>query len=420
MIDPKLRKIFPKSFLWGASVATHQVEGGNNNQWTEWENKVSQTQANTAEKRLGWLPSWNFVSKQASSSDNYISGSGIEHYTRYKEDFKLLKSIGLNSFRSGIEWSRIMPSPGQLDQKQLEHYRKYYTELKTQKVETFMTLWHWTMPTWFTDLGGFEKRSNLVHWKSYIHCIVESGLLDYTNFVITLNEPNVYVSLSYILGEWPPQQKNVFKGLAVYLNLVRAHKYAYKVIKTMYPDIQIGVAAQLAACKPKNKYNLLDIIAAKGSAYLSNWWFLNRIEKHVDYSGFNFYFRSYISALNPMHANPDAPLNDLGWYMEPYAIREVIAQLHKRYKKPIYITENGLADQQDRHREWWLSGTLKAIAESLEEGCDVRGYLHWSLLDNFEWAYGWFPKFGLVAVDRVTMKRTIRASAKKWAIWLTH
>jgi len=158
--------------------------------------------------------------------------------------------------------------------------------------------------------------------------------------------------------------------------------------------------------------------------YFWNWWFLNRIRKYQDFVGFNYYFTDYYrwGSLGDFRkgqmfkkANPKQPINDLGWYMEPEGIYPLLVRVWAHYKKPIMITENGLADQDDEYRRWWIEETIVAMERALSEDVKVIGYMHWSLLDNFEWAFGWWPKFGLVHVDRKTMKRTVRPSAKYYA-----
>ena len=214
----------------------------------------------------------------------------------------------------------------------------------------------------------------------------------------------------------------------VYKNLSTAHKRSYKILKKANPRLQVGIAMQLANIQAKRPHNLLDEIATKTMRYAWNWWFLNRIRKHQDYVGINYYFTDYyefgdykgIKNGELFHrANPKVPKNDMGWYMEPEGIYPLLLRTWSHYKKPIIITENGLADSRDEYRRWWIEETIVAMERALSEGVDIRGYLHWSLLDNFEWAHGWWPKFGLVEVDRANgMKRTVRPSAKWWAEWL--
>lgn len=405
---------FPKNFLWGASVSAHQVEGNNHNQWTVWELAHAAELAKSAEKRLGWLPKWDEVKAQAQKPDNYISGKGIDHYNRYEEDFQLLKRLNLNSFRFGIEWSRIEPEEGVWDEAAFEYYRDYIHKLNEMGVEPVMNIWHWTMPVWFTEKGGFEKASNIKYFVRFVEKI-GSQYGHMLKYIITLNEPNVYASFSYQLGQWPPQAKSPLKMGVVYWHLVRAHRQSYKVLKHLNPKMQIGVASQLGNIQAKRPHNLFDEMSTKIMRYGWNWWFLRRIRRHQDFVGINYYFTDYYTGLFK-RKNPSQPVNDLGWYMEPEGLYPLILRSWARFKKPIIITENGVADAKDEYRRWWIEESLVAMEKARSEGVPVVGYFHWSLLDNFEWAYGWWPKFGLVEVDRVHgMKRSIRPSAKWFA-----
>ncbi len=411
------RSDFPDDFLWGASTASHQVEGNTHNQWTEWEFSHAETLARTAQKRLGWLPHWHDFKAQAENPKNYISGEGIAHYQLYEHDFALMTKLTMNAFRFGIEWSRVEPREGEWDQAAIEHYREYIRVLKAHNITPVVTLWHWTMPTWFTDKGAFAKRANLRYFDRYVQKVIEL-LGDEMRFVITLNEPNVYAGLSYQMGEWPPQIKSNATFMRVFYNLMLAHKRAYRIIKDARPELQVGVAAQLAnmqAASPQNPVNRL-VVAAR--AYAWNWWFLNRIQKHQDFIGLNYYFTEYIDWRGKMR-NPKTPTSDLGWYMEPTGISRLLQQVGARYKQPIIITEDGLADHDDKQRQWWLQETIDALHDARQHGVNLQGYLHWSLLDNFEWAYGWWPEFGLIHVDRKTMQRTVRPSAQWFSEWLT-
>lgn len=409
----KKKPLFPKGFLWGASTASHQVEGGTTNQWSVWELEHANELAKTAKRRLGYLENWDTIQAEATNPENYVSGRGVDHYRRYEEDFDIAKGLNLNAFRFGIEWSRVQPHQDAWDAGAIQHYRDYIKALKARGIEPVLNLWHWTMPTWFTDKGGFEKRANLKYWEAYVDRIAQEFGKE-LHYVITINEPNVYASFSYLTGEWVPQRKNGFTFMRVFYNLAVAHRRAYKILKRHKPSLQVGVAAQLANIQAKRPHNYIDIIATSWMRYFWNWWFLNRINRHQDFIGFNYYFTDYYAGLK--RTSPQLPLNDLGWYMEPEGLYPLMVRVWARYKKPMIITENGIADSTDKNRQWWLSETILAMERAISEGADVRGYLHWSLLDNFEWKYGWWPKFGLVAVDREHgMKRTVRPSAKWYA-----
>ena len=409
-----MEKISNKKFYWGASTASHQVEGGTHNQWSVWELEQAQGLAKTANRRLDYLENWQSIKPYAEDPNNYVSGKGVDHFKKYPEDFDILQTLGLNAFRFTIEWSRIEPQEGIWDKAAIAHYQTYIAELRERGVEPFLNIWHWTMPTWFTEKGGFEKRSNIAYFERYVEKIA-TELLGNVTYVITLNEPNVYMGLSYSGGEWPPQKKNKLLAMYVYNNLAIAHKRSYKIIKRLRPKVKIGVAQQLANIQPSRPGNLQDEVVVKLIRYFWNWWWLNKTRNQQDFIGFNYYFTDYYKGFS--RVNPTSPINDLGWYMEPKGILPLLQRIAYHYPgKDIFITENGVADSKDVHRKWWLQETMIALDTARSQGVPVRGYLHWSLLDNFEWKYGWWPKFGLVEVDRENgMRRTIRGSAIWWA-----
>lgn len=408
------QKIFPKNFFWGASTASHQVEGGNANQWSVWELAHAKEFSQLAHTRLSWLRNWEEVKQHAERPENYVSGAGVDHYHRYQEDFDIVKTLNMNAFRFGIEWSRLEPEEGVWNEVEVAHYKEYILQLRARNIEPFLNIWHWTVPTWFADKGGFKNRKNIKYFERFVEKISEEFTEEVT-YIITLNEPNVYVSFSYGTGEWPPQESSWWSTLQVYTNLVVAHRRAYKILKKKKPSLQIGVAAQLANIQAKRPHSHIDEFSTKWMRYVWNWWFLYRIKNQQDFIGFNYYFTDYYTGF-AKRENPSVPVSDLGWYMEPEGLYPLLIRLWSRFKKPIFITENGVADDKDEYRRWWIEESIVAMERAISEGVDVRGYLHWSLLDNFEWKYGWWPHFGLVSVDRENgMKRTIRPSAKWFA-----
>jgi beta-glucosidase len=411
--------LFPKNFYWGASTASHQVEGSSVNQWSVWElahasemaKHARERLANDANHNLPALPIWQEIEKQATNPENYVSGVGVNHLKLYKKDLELAKQLNFNAFRFGIEWSRIEPEEGQWNEAAIEHYREYIAEIKAQGMEPFLNIWHYTYPVWFGKKGGFTRRANLKYFDRFVQKITDE-FGSQINFVITINEPNVYSSFSYLIGDWPPGQKNWLSFLNVYWNLTVAHKRAYKILKSSHRHLQVGLAMQLANIQAKRPHNFFDQLSTKYMRLIWNWWFLKRVRRYQDFIGINYYYTDYYTGLLKRQ-NPNVPLNDMGAYMEPEGLYPLILRAWVRFKKPIYITENGVADAADVYRRWWIEETIIAMERAISEGVDLRGYFHWSLLDNFEWAYGWWPKFGLVEVDREhNMKRTIRPSAK--------
>lgn len=407
--------------MWGASTSAHQVEGGTVNDWTVWELAHANDMAKHAHKRmssvvnhnLASLPIWDEIKHQATDPNNYVSGQGVDHYRRYKEDIGLVKQLNLNALRFSLEWSRLEPVDGKWNEEALAHYHDYVAELKKQGITPMLNLWHWTMPIWFADKGGFKKRGNLKYFLRFVQKVADEFGQD-IKYVITLNEPNVYTTFSYLTGEWPPEEKNFVSFTRVYWNLAKAHRASYKILKTANPNLQIGIAAQLANIASKRPHNLLDVMETEWMRYFWNWWFIRRMRKEQDFVGFNYYFTDYYRfGKFDGPEDPKLPLSDLGWYMEPEGLYPLLLRVWDHYKTPIIITENGLADMHDTYRQWWLEQSLLSVEKALADGVDIRGYFHWSLLDNFEWSTGWWPKFGLIAVDREHgMKRTIRPSAK--------
>lgn len=376
---------FPKGFLWGTSTSAHQVEGNNHNQWTEWEK---------SEKRIRDLKS------RGLDPEDYISGRACDHYNRIDEDADLMKEMNHNAFRFSIEWSRIEPEEGKFNQAEIEHYRKVIHALRARNLEPFVTLWHWTLPVWFAKKGGFEKRENIKYFVRFCEYVV-SEFKDNVKFWITLNEIMVYTGGSYIIGEWPPQKRGIFNALTVIANLAEAHNQVYYMIRKINSQAQIGIA------HPINYYE-------GWPALLMRWFWssrvLNKIKNHVDFIGLNYYRRLLIRGLN-FNAGKNQR-TDMNWEIYPEGIYHVLKDLGRRYEKPIYITENGLADAEDKYRSRFITDHLQWINKAIQEGIDVRGYFHWSLLDNFEWAHGFWPRFGLIEIDYKTLKRKPRSSSK--------
>lgn len=408
---------FPEGFLWGASTASHQVEGGTYNQWTVWELENAARLAKTAEARYGSLPNWEEIQAAATDPANYVSGDAVRHFELYKPDFDFAKGLGLNAFRFSIEWSRIEPEEGQWDEAAIEHYRTYIKELKKRGLEPFLGLWHWTNPVWFEEKGGFLKRGNIKYFLRFAATIIEEFGPE-LKYVLILNEPNIYAWYSFGEGKWPAPKKSLPAFLGTYLNLLSTHRQAYKLLKPMAPKIQFSSAPQLAINTAKDPGNKLHRLGAWTANLANNWLWLGATRKYRDFIGFNNYFKNYCKGVGTANfANPDEPLNDMGWYMEPAAVGEMALAIHRKYPgEKIIITENGIADARDVQRQWWLEETMKAVERAIAQGADIRGYFYWSLLDNFEWAEGWWPKFGLIAVDRENgMKRSLRPSAVWWA-----
>lgn len=374
-------------FLWGAATSAHQVEGNNiHNDWWNWEKRTPGA---------------------------HRSGRAADHYNRYKEDFQLAKSLGHNAHRLSLEWSRIEPAPGQWSRQAVDHYRDVLSELRSQGLKSFVTLHHFTNPEWFARQGGWVNGRAPELFERYVKFIAQQ-LGEHVDFWITINEPIVYVSQSYWAKRWPPQERNGYHALRVMSHMAKAHRRAYRVLHTYTPNIPVGFSKHAIAYLPEHAGQFDDQLVSR----LEDWWFNHRFFELTgdtfDFVGVNYYFttKQRVKLFPPTFSKVpwDGETSDLGWPICPEGLTHVLVHM-KRYNKPIYITENGLADKEDTKRADFIRSHLRAVEAAQAQGADIRGYLHWSLLDNFEWSDGFDPRFGLVEVNYDTLERTPRQSA---------
>lgn len=400
-----MNESWPKGFYFGASTSSHQVEGWNENDWTEWE-KWNAYRLAKESKKYKRLSNWNAIKTEAQNPENYISGIAADHWNRFEEDFELAKDIGLNAYRFSIEWSRVEPEKGKFDIEALEHYRKMISAMRAQGLEPFLTVWHWTLPLWLAEEGGAANKDFPKYIASYTSKLAQEFGND-VKFWITLNEPEIFARNSYLRGVWPPGKDNPFTYFKVLKNLVRAHREMHRAIRSGAPNAAIGYSPNITYFESAGgKWN--DWLLKKAEYYWNDW-LINRVIKDMDFIGLNYYFHNRVNYWFNQNANEK--ISDMGWELYPRGLEKVLSKL-AHYNKPIYITENGLADAEDVNRAWFIRESLSAIKSALKKGVDVRGYFHWSLLDNFEWDKGFWPKFGLIEVNRKTMKRTMRPSAE--------
>lgn len=412
---------FPKGFFWGSATSAHQVEGGNTNNWSAWEKQHAERLAAESEKKYGHLSMWQEIKRQAQDPHNYISGMACNHYNRFEEDFDSTRSLKHNAHRFSIEWSRIEPKEGVWNEKEIEHYRKVIEALRTRSIEPFATLWHWTIPLWLEKKGGTFSKKFPFYFCRFVEKIV-SSYRDQVRFWITLNEPEVYSGLSYLAGQWPPQQKSVFQAYIVQQNLIHAHQKAYHIIHKISSHALVGIAKNNSYFEAFSK-NIFDRATVQFNRWIRNELFLNSLQSNIDFIGLNYYFHDRLQ-FNPLRVrgdtasfsntkNENREQTDIGWEIYPEGIYHVLRQL-KKYQRPIYITENGIADMNDGKRISFIKDHLAWMHKAIQEGVDVRGYFYWSLLDNFEWDSGFWPRFGLVAINYKTLERTIRPSAYEY------
>ena len=407
-MQKRQRVRFPKRFLWGVSTSAHQVEGGTHNQWSVWELENAKSLAAQASYQFGDLKGWSEeFGKVASKPENYVSGRAANHYELFENDLDLVRKLHMNAFRLSIEWSRIEPEQGAWQVSEVEHYKAVLAACKQRGIEPIVTLFHFTLPTWFAELGGFEKRRNVRYFVAFCEKIIRE-LGGSVKYVIIINEPEVYAAQSYYEGNWPPQKHSKRLLRRVLLNQALAHNQVADRLHKLSRRYKVSVAKNSAFVYPGDDA-WLTVQSAAVMQYFQDDYFLRKVVKKSDFIGVNYYLSKRVYGYR-VH-NPGEDLNDMGWDMQPDDLRHVLERLSDKYKKPILITENGLADVRDQDRKWWLTQTILAMREAMDKGVDLIGYLHWSLLDNFEWDKGFWPRFGLFAVDYTTMKRTPRPSA---------
>ncbi|HBP01105.1 MAG: Beta-glucosidase A [Candidatus Moranbacteria bacterium GW2011_GWE1_49_15] len=400
--------VFPKGFLWGASTSSHQVEGYTKNNWTEWERENAERLARGARKK--WKQSQQERFPEMFDSQNYISGKACDHYNLFKKDFDLAKELGHNAHRFSIEWSRIEPEEGIFDQKEIEHYREVIEALRENGMEPFVTLWHWTDPIWFAKKGGWTSADAVKDFKRFVEKITYE-FQDIVKYWIVVNEPNVGMGFGYLLGSQPPAKKGPISFLQAYFNLLKAYRQCYGLIHKTAQGAHVGFAHSFYLYEAEI-WKPINGIVSSVAAYFSDYFF-TRTDGYRDFIGCNYYQEITLSFNKKKQ--PDRETTDLGWRIYPVGIYDVLLSL-KKYGLPVYITENGIADADDSKREKFIKEHLRFVHKAISEGVDVRGYMHWSLIDNFEFPdmRGFWPRFGLVEVDFETQERKVRPSALEY------
>ncbi len=390
---------FPKGFLWGTATSAHQVEGNNiNNDWWSWEQK------------------------KGSIENDDVSGKAVDHYNRYEEDYDWVAKFNHDIHRLSIEWSRIQPEEDEWNWEEVEHYRSVLQALKKRKVKAMVTLHHFTLPQWLAKKGGWECDQAPQYFAAFAEFIAEH-LGEYIHFWTTLNEPVIYVEQCYLHANWPPQKKSRWAAYRALKNLAKGHKEAYREIhaemKKQNRKAQVGIANNMISLVSYHN-RFIDYLIVRVTEYLWNQYFYSLTKQCHDFLGVNYYLHQRLyRAKGKRYALVDVKKehresSDLGWEVFAPGIFEALMEL-KKYNKPIYITENGIAAVDDEKRVRFIIAYLKEIYHAIQAGVDVRGYIHWSLLDNFEWDKGFTPRFGLIHINYKTLKRTPRPSAYVYA-----
>ena len=407
---------FPAGFLWGTASSSHQTEGNNtNNQW------------------------WRFEQQPGAIRHGDRSGLACDWWRHAEADFDRMQALGINTHRLSIEWSRVEPEPGVFDHAALDRYRELVGGLRDRGIRPMVCLHHFTDPRWFFDGGGWERSDAPARFALYTRTVVDA-LKDLCDFWLTINEPLVGMGQSWFRGAWPPHKTNPVTAMKVFRHMLYAHAAAYHTIHARQPDAQVSYAKAFRLFHGTRPGNLLDRYAAGLRRHLfEHIWVMATVDGRIrppvgagqyypplrdslDFFGANFYSH-YLVRFKPNpfklfgeeHYSEHAELSDSGShgpYSEyyPQGLYQLAHEL-QRLGKPIYITENGLPDADDDQRPRWIIGHLQQLHRAIQDGCDVRGYYHWTFVDNFEWSEGWSLRFGLVEMDPATQVRTPRPSA---------
>jgi beta-glucosidase len=390
---------FPPDFLWGTATSSHQVEGGNeNNDWWAWETQPGR------------------IYDGGRSGDACAWWSG-----KAEEDLTLAASLGQNAHRFGLEWSRLEPNPGRYDAAAFDRYAHLLEHLDGLDMTSMVTLNHFTLPRWAGEAGWSDPR--LV--ESFTRFARECGrrLGPLVDLWATLNEPTVLALMSYLGKAWPPGLGSPGAAWRAAKHLADAHRAAFEALHDTAPGSRVGIVLNQPVFDPARHDAAIDRALAQMQDWLFNAGFLHALRGRFDFIGLNYYGR-YSVRFNPRalergfgaHVQrPTVATAHTDWgQICPEGLSRQLKRL-ARLGRSLYVTENGVFDNDDSVRPAYLRDHVRAVHDAISGGADVRGYFHWSLVDNFEWAEGWRTHFGLIAVDRETQARKPKESAHVYA-----
>ncbi|HKR98376.1 MAG TPA: family 1 glycosylhydrolase [Candidatus Dormibacteraeota bacterium] len=412
---------FPDDFLLGCATAAHQVEGGVDNDWSRWEREHPDRIA-----------------------DGSTSADACDHYARFDGDLTQLAALGQNAHRFSVEWSRVEPQPGRFDAAALAHYAEVVQTCRRLGMEPVVTLQHFTFPSWLVEADG-PRWVDAPRAFARFAAACAAAFGDSVSWWVTINEPNVLAFMSQLEGAWPPGKRSLRGMFTALRGLLLMHRAAYAVLHRVAESnsrvVRVGIAHAERRLYPKDPASVADRVVALVPDWVFNRWFLSccrlgRILPPVgrgerlagladcfDYIGLNYYCddvvvfdRHATSSLFGRHESDTRyPQSTFGWSINPPGLRRAITDLWRDFRRPVLITENGVADDDDELRPQFIVDHLRAVLDAADDGADVRGYLHWTSWDNFEWAEGYTKRFGLFAVDRETQTRTPKPSAALFA-----
>lgn len=387
---------FPDPFFFGVANAANQVEDGLNDTWKAWGEK----------------------GKIRAFQNQSIPYDRLRFWSKPEVDIELAASLGIQVFRMGLEWERIMPAPGKFDEKAIARYREILGLIKQKNMKVMLTLWHHAVPTWIEAKGGWMNEETSKYFLDFSQRAIQEFQND-VEYWITFNEANVFVTMAYSVGIWPPGEKRSpltmaafgpFKGEGIEAldRMADSHIEVYEWAHKNFPQIKMGLAHNMAYYTGKN---WLDRIKASFIDTFMNWRFPERVRGHMDFFGFNYYGAEWLKG-EQIDIDPEEEYSEAGRAVHPDGLFLTLAEIHSRFKGlPIIITENGTADALDVMKGSYIVEHLRAVHRARELGMPVIGYILWTLSDNLEWSDGYCPKFGLMGVERAEdLKRVPRES----------
>ena len=433
--------VFPKDFIWGAATASYQIEGA----WNE-DGKGESI--------------WDRFSHTPGMIENDDTGDmACDHYHRWREDVALMKVMGLQAYRFSVAWSRILPTGrGKINQTGIDFYSQLTDALLEAGIEPWVTLYHWDLPQALQDEGGWPARMSVEAFVEYAD-VVSRALGDRVKNWITFNEPYVSAFIGYEIGHHAPGHKNLHEALAAAHHLLLAHGMSVPVIRQNSPGANVGITLNMGPQVPASQSAADRASATWMDGYINRWFLdplvgrsyphdmvngfgdamdfvqagdLETIAVPVDFLGVNYYTRGILRSSKvkegdnlPRTVFPNDEYTEMGWEVYPEGLYNILGRLHFDYAFPaIYVTENGAAyrdevtpDGQvdDPARLTYIKRHLGQVQRAIEIDVPVKGYFAWSLLDNFEWSYGYTKRFGLIYVDYETQQRIPKSSARWYA-----
>jgi beta-glucosidase len=403
----------PATFLLGAATSAHQIEGGTRNDWTAWEKG-------------------HYPDGQPHVLDGGSAARAADSWNLWRSDVAALQLLGANVYRLGIEWSRLEPAEGVWDQASADRYRDMFQSLVAAHIQPMVTLYHFTLPTWVADRGGWEWPGAPAAFAAFA-ARAGAAFGASVDLWCTINEPNVYVAKGYLAAQWPPGVKDPRRAGEVLRALMKAHALATQALRrTDVADAdgdgratRVGIAQNLRVFDPATSNPVDGIVAGIAGAFYNDSFIdsvaQGRIRVSIpgaididepfpalagtfDYLGVNYYTREFVIGhlLGPDHyvptAPPELPRNDMGWEIYPEGLYRLLMH-YRTYGWPLLVSENGIADNGGERRGDFIRAHIYALDRARAEGADVIGYIYWSLMDNFEWSHGYRGRFGLFSID---------------------